>query len=178
MADRLYVHSPDRLARDYAHQMLLVEELQRCGVELVFFNCSTNRPKAGSCSRSSRSGRAAGPEPRSGVAAAASGHACASAGAGQRTGPRPLRISPFANATAMARLYQVVLEEAKVVQRMFAWFAFEAVRSARWRRLMAEAIPRRAVCRTGTPGTLSAMMQNPAYKGEAHFGKSRNGRRG
>src|SRR5919109_1824698 len=30
--DRLYVHSPDRLARKYAHQVLLVEELQRCGV--------------------------------------------------------------------------------------------------------------------------------------------------
>src|SRR4051812_40937009 len=36
--DRLYVHSPDRLARDYAHQMLLVDELRRCGIELVFIN--------------------------------------------------------------------------------------------------------------------------------------------
>jgi len=35
---RLYVHSPDRLARKYAWQMLLVEELQRSGVELVFLN--------------------------------------------------------------------------------------------------------------------------------------------
>jgi site-specific DNA recombinase len=34
----LYVHTPDRLARKYAWQMLLVEELQRCGVELVFLN--------------------------------------------------------------------------------------------------------------------------------------------
>ena len=36
--DRLYVHSPDRLARKYAYQILLVEELRRCGVELVFLN--------------------------------------------------------------------------------------------------------------------------------------------
>jgi site-specific DNA recombinase len=35
---RLYVHSPDRLARKYAWQVLLVEELQRAGVELVFLN--------------------------------------------------------------------------------------------------------------------------------------------
>jgi site-specific DNA recombinase len=35
---RLYVHSPDRLARKYAWQVLLVEELQRCGVEIVFLN--------------------------------------------------------------------------------------------------------------------------------------------
>src|SRR5215468_2960462 len=36
--DRLYVHSPDRLARRYVSQVLLVDELQHCGVELVFLN--------------------------------------------------------------------------------------------------------------------------------------------
>ena len=36
--DRLYVLCPDRLARSYAYQMLLVDELRRCGVELVFVN--------------------------------------------------------------------------------------------------------------------------------------------
>jgi Resolvase, N terminal domain len=35
---RLYVHSPDRLARKYACQVLLVEELQRSGIELLFLN--------------------------------------------------------------------------------------------------------------------------------------------
>jgi len=35
---RLYVHSPDRLARKYAYQVMLVDELQRAGVELVFLN--------------------------------------------------------------------------------------------------------------------------------------------
>src|SRR6516162_1195995 len=36
--DRLYVHSPDRLARKYAYQVLLLDELKRCGVELIFLN--------------------------------------------------------------------------------------------------------------------------------------------
>src|SRR5215471_15958812 len=36
--DRLYVHSPDRLARKYAYQVLLLDELDRCGVEVVFLN--------------------------------------------------------------------------------------------------------------------------------------------
>ena len=36
--DRLYVHSPDRLARKYAYQVLLVDELKRCGVEIEFLN--------------------------------------------------------------------------------------------------------------------------------------------
>jgi site-specific DNA recombinase len=36
--DRLYVHSPDRLARKYAYQVLLVDEWQRAGLEVVFLN--------------------------------------------------------------------------------------------------------------------------------------------
>src|SRR5262249_17256560 len=36
--DRLYVHSPDRLARKYAYQVLLVDEFRRAGVEIIFLN--------------------------------------------------------------------------------------------------------------------------------------------
>ena len=36
--ERLYVHSPDRLARRYAYQVLLMDELQQAGVEVVFLN--------------------------------------------------------------------------------------------------------------------------------------------
>ena len=41
--DRLYVHSPDRLARQYAYQVLLVDEFQRMGVEIVFLNRELGR---------------------------------------------------------------------------------------------------------------------------------------
>src|SRR2546428_9733584 len=36
--DRVYVHSPDRLARKYAYQVLLVDEFRRAGVEGIFLN--------------------------------------------------------------------------------------------------------------------------------------------
>jgi site-specific DNA recombinase len=36
--ERVYVHAPDRLARRYAYQVLLVEEFGRAGVEVVFLN--------------------------------------------------------------------------------------------------------------------------------------------
>ena len=36
--DRLYVHSPDRLARKYAYQVLLMDEMTRAGVEVIFLN--------------------------------------------------------------------------------------------------------------------------------------------
>jgi len=37
---RIYVHSPDRLARNYAYQVLLLDEWRRANVELVFLNRS------------------------------------------------------------------------------------------------------------------------------------------
>ena len=36
--DRLYVHCPDRLARKYAYQVVLIDELRRQGIEVVFLN--------------------------------------------------------------------------------------------------------------------------------------------
>ena len=36
--DKIYIHSPDRLSRKYAYQMILMEELQNNGVEIIFLN--------------------------------------------------------------------------------------------------------------------------------------------
>jgi site-specific DNA recombinase len=36
--DRLYVLCPDRLARHYAYQVLLIDEFRRAGVAVVFLN--------------------------------------------------------------------------------------------------------------------------------------------
>ena len=36
--DQVYVHSPDRLARKYVYQMLLLEEFAREGVQVIFLN--------------------------------------------------------------------------------------------------------------------------------------------
>jgi site-specific DNA recombinase len=35
---KLYVHSPDRLARKYAYQVLLVDELREHGIDIIFIN--------------------------------------------------------------------------------------------------------------------------------------------
>ena len=39
--DRIYVHSPDRLARNYAYQVLLLDEWRRRGVEVGFLKPAT-----------------------------------------------------------------------------------------------------------------------------------------
>ena len=36
--DLVYVHAPDRLARSYAHQVLLIEEFTQAGTQVVFLN--------------------------------------------------------------------------------------------------------------------------------------------
>src|SRR3974377_2055375 len=36
--DRIYTLDPDRLSRKYAYQVLILEELTRCGVEVVFLH--------------------------------------------------------------------------------------------------------------------------------------------
>ena len=40
---RLYVHSPDRLARKYAYQVLLSDGFQRMGIAVVFLNREVSR---------------------------------------------------------------------------------------------------------------------------------------
>ena len=45
--DTLYVHSPDRLARKYAYQVLLIDELNKAGVEVVFLNHSIDKTPEG-----------------------------------------------------------------------------------------------------------------------------------
>ena len=41
--DRILITAPDRLARNYVHQVLLVEELQRHGAEVVFLDRPMSR---------------------------------------------------------------------------------------------------------------------------------------
>src|SRR5271169_4909297 len=41
--DRLYMLDPDRLSRKYAYQVLLLQELTRCGVEVVFLRKPVGR---------------------------------------------------------------------------------------------------------------------------------------
>jgi len=59
---RLYVHSPDRLARKYAYQVLIVDELQKQGIDIIFLNRAigvspvhhTSRRRRAGCLRDQR----------------------------------------------------------------------------------------------------------------------------
>src|SRR5262249_56023927 len=119
--DRVYVHSPDRLARKYAYQVLLLDELATAGVEVVFLNRELGRSpeddlllqvqgmvaeyeRAKILERSRRGKRHAA---RSGEVSVLS-----TAPYGYRY-VRKLDGGP-------AR-FEIVLEEARVVRQIFAW---------------------------------------------------------
>ena len=175
---RLYVHSPDRLARKYAWQVLLVEELQRGGIEIVFLNRTlgvspeedlllqmqgmiAEYERAKIMERSRRGKRQAARRGSVSVLCAAPyGYRYLSkhAGGGQAH-------------------YQVVAEEARVVQQIFEWIGRDRLSLREvGRRLRQQEIPS-AKGKAWHAFTVRKLLANPAYKGEAVFGKTRVGER-
>jgi len=124
--ERLYVHAPDRLARRYAHQALLIDELRRAGVEIVFLNrpigdtpeddlllqvqgVIAEYERAKILERGRRGRRHA----------ARSGSVCALTGA-----PFGYRYVSRSEGGGVAR-FDVVEEEARIVRLIFAWVGRE-----------------------------------------------------
>lgn len=175
---RLYVHSPDRLARKYAWQVLLVEELQRSGIEIVFLNRTigvspeedlllqmqgmiAEYERAKILERSRRGKRHA--------ARCGSVNVLCAAPYGYRY------ISKHASGGQAQ--YRVVAEEARVVQRIFEWVARDRLSLREvGRRLRQQGIPS-AKGKTWHVFTVRKLLTNSTYKGEAIFGKTRVGER-
>jgi site-specific DNA recombinase len=175
--DRLYVHSPDRLARKYAYQVLLVDELTRGGVEVVFLNRALGRSpeddlllqvqgimaeyERAKIIERSRRGK---------LHAARRGSVNVLCGA-----PYGYRYVTIQEGGGAAR-YEVVWEEARVVQQIFAWVGQERVSLAEVsRRLHRQGVPTRTGKERWDRSALAYLLQNPAYKGQAGFGKRRFG---
>jgi len=175
---RLYVHSPDRLARKYAWQVLLVEELQRHGVELIFLN------------------RTIGVSPEEDLLLQMQGmiaeYERAKIMERSRRGKRHAARRGSVNALVAAPYgyryvgkhegdgqasYQVKLEEARVVRQVFEWVGRDRLSTRQvCRRLAKEGIAS-AKGKLWCAETVGKLLKNPAYKGQAVFGKTRVGER-
>ena len=175
--DCVYVHSPDRLARKYAYQVLLVDELRQCGVELIFLNRQIGTSpeedlllqvqgmvaeyeRAKILERSRRGKRHAA---RRGAVNVLSG------------APYGYRYMSKHEGDGEAK-YQIVFEEACVVQRIFAWVGVDRLSIGEaCRRLKAEGISSPRGKNYWDRTTVWGILKNPAYKGLAAFGKTRIG---
>jgi len=173
--DRLYVHSPDRLARKFVHQAILLEELAKRHVEVVFLNqpLADSSPEANlllqmqgmiaeyeraKILERTRRGRRFSARQRQ---VSALGHA-----------PYGYRYIPKSAGDGEAR-YEVVLDEARVVRDLFRWVAIEGLTlGAAARRLTSQQVPTRTGTSCWNRTTLRGFLLNPAYYGEAHWGKT------
>jgi site-specific DNA recombinase len=177
VVDRLYVHSPDRLARKYAYQVLLVDEFQRMGVEIVFLNREIGRSPEddlllqvqGMMAEYERA-KIVERHRRGKLHAARHGVVNALSGA-----PYGYRYVTKHAGGGQAQ-YDIIPEEARVVQQVFAWVGGERLTIGEVCRRLTQA---GEVTRTGKTvwdrSVVWGMLKNPAYKGTAAFGKTRQG---
>jgi site-specific DNA recombinase len=177
--DVLYVHSPDRLARKYAYQVLLIDEFKRAGVEVIFLNRAINDSpedelllqvqgmiaeyeRAKILERSRRGKR----------------HAA------QRGSVNVLSGAPYGyryvsvKETGTDARYEVLTEESQIVVQIFEWVGCDSLSIGEVRRRLHE---QGVKTKTGKEWwdrtTIWGMLKNPAYKGSASFGKTRIGDR-
>ncbi|EFH81025.1 Resolvase domain protein [Ktedonobacter racemifer DSM 44963] len=173
--DRLYIHCPDRFARNYAYQVLLVEELSQRGVEVIFLNRPLGQTpedqlllqvqgviaeyeRAKFLERSRRGKRHAAQEGRVSILC----HA-----------PYGYRYVHKQEGGGEAR-FEIVFEEARIVQQVYTWVGQERCTiNEVCRRLHQAGIRTQTGKEHWDHKTIWDMLKNPAYKGEAAFGKTR-----
>ncbi len=177
--ERLYVHSPDRLARRYAYQVLLLEELRHAGVEVIFLNHPV-RDNPEEQLLLQMQGMMAEYE----RAKILERHRRGKLHAARHGSVNVLSGAPYGYRYLSARVtgghaaYEIVLEQARVVRQIFAWVGQE--RLSLWgvcRRLQDQGIPTATGKSWWDRATVWGLLQNPAYKGQAAYGKTRSGPR-
>jgi site-specific DNA recombinase len=175
--DRLYVHSPDRLARKYAYQVLLLDELQRCGVEVIFLNHRLGQTPEedlllqvqGMVAEYERA-KILERSRRGKLHAARQGSVSVLGGA-----PYGYRYVSSREGDGESH-YEIVLEEARVIQQMFAWAGRDGLSIGEvCRRLKEQGIPSPTGKSHWARTTVWSQLKNSAYRGNAIFGKRRIG---
>lgn len=175
----LLCHAPDRLARRYAYQVLLLEELARSGVEVLF----AKEPERGDTPEdellrqfqgmiaeyeraqiAERTRRGKLHRARGGSQAVMSG-----APYGYRYVKRSEHMEGF---------WEIDEAQAQVVREVFDRYVTDGVsigELARW--LTGRGIPTRTGKTRWDRSTIWAMLRNPAYRGQAAFGKTKTSER-
>jgi site-specific DNA recombinase len=175
LIDRLYVHSPDRLARKYAYQILLIEEFNRRGVEVVFLNHAIgDKPEEqlllqvqGMIAEYERA-KILERSRRGKMLAARSGSVSVLSKA-----PYGYRYISKRDGHGVAR-FEIIPTESKVIIALFKWYALDNCSlSQLCSRLEKEGIPKRSGRLGWDQTAVWDILKEPAYKGEALYGKSR-----
>lgn len=172
------VHSPDRLSRRYAYQVLLLEEFSRKGVEVIFLKGAAGQTPEEQllvqfqgmiaeyeraqiterCRRGKRHRARAG---------------CVNVLSAAPYGYRYVKRTDTSDAH-----YVVIEEEAAVVRQLFEWYARDALSIGEIaRRLSARGVPTRKRKARWERSVVWAILRNPAYAGRAAYGKTERAER-
>src|SRR6266853_1835656 len=168
------IYAPDRLSRRYAHQILLIEEFARAGVETLFV----------------RAPRGSTPEDellvqfQGMIAEYERAQILERSRRGKRHRAQSGEVSVLSNAPYGYRYirktdeapaaYVVDEAEARVVQRVYEMYTVEGLSIGEiTRRINAQGIPTRKASARWERSTVWAVLRNPAYRGVACFGKTR-----
>jgi site-specific DNA recombinase len=167
------VYSPDRLSRKYAYQVLLSEELSRCGVELIFL-----KAPAGATPEDQLLVQFQGMIAEYERAQIAERCRRGKKHMAQQGGVNVLSGAPYGyryvrKSDVSAAFYEVVEAEAGVVRMVFEMYTQQRLSINAIARLLNE---RQIATRTGhgrwERSTVWGMLRNPAYRGTACYGKT------
>ena len=171
--DIVYVHSPDRLARRYAYQVLLLDEFSRHGAATVFVH-----GPAGESAEDQLLVQVQGM-----IAEYERAKIMERCRRGKLHQARQGSVNPLSGApygylyiskteNEPAR-YEPIPHEAKVVRQIFEWLVYEQAAIAEIvRRLNKQGIATRRGAARWDRSTVWAILRNPAYMGKAAFGKT------
>src|ERR1022692_2543789 len=167
------IYSPDRLSRKYAYQVLLSEELSRCGVELIFL-----KAPAGATPEDQLLVQFQGMIAEYERAQIAERCRRGKKHMAQQGGVNVLSGAPYGyryvrKSDTSAAFYEVIEAEAKVVRMVFEIYTQQGLSINAIARLLND---RQIATRTGKGrwerSTVWGMLRNPAYQGTAGYGKT------
>jgi site-specific DNA recombinase len=175
--DCVYVHSPDRLARKYAYQILLMDEFQKGGAKIVFLN-----RKIGDTPEDDLLLQVQGMMAEYERAKILERSRRGKLQSAKRGSVNVLGGAPYGyhyigkhDGNGDAR-YEIIFEEARIVQQVFEWIGRDRLSIGEVKRRLDEA---GAKTRSGKTfwdrSVIWAMLKNTAYIGKAAFGKTKLG---
>ena len=176
--DLVYIHSPDRLSRKYAHQALLMEEFAGAGVSVHFLN-----HKIGSSPEEEMLLQMQGMFAEYERAKIIERHRRGKLHRARVGSVNVLSGSPYGYRYIRKQLdgkpaeYVIDLEQAKTVRQIFNWIGVERLSIGGVCRRLGEAnIPTKTGKSYWDRSVVWGMLQNPAYMGKAAFGKTKAGK--
>ncbi|WP_410529946.1 recombinase family protein [Wolbachia endosymbiont (group A) of Chalcis sispes] len=175
--DKIYIHSPDRLSRNYVYQMILLEEFEKTEVEVIFLNHRTDKSPESSLLL----------QMQGAIAEYERAKMIERYRRGRISTAKKGSVSVIGKASYGYRYikkggigeegkFEINEEEAKVVRELFMWVGEERIRTIEAIcRLKERSIRTQTGKERWNRSTIQQILKNPVYKGQAVYGRTKVG---